>query len=216
MDSKPRGVSLSPKSMVDSVADWPLHRVVEHLRKKEKEEKDGGRMESDCRMFYNSSIKFFNGVVDELASDYGVTRGKMCRWLSYHAIAIAREDILLGKLTKSFDRIRRVALMADDPDMTDIVEAKVRYSPKDASTSRGSMYVYSSWVSAEFDAMSRVCAVYPSQIAQIFIVRSILTCDLPSLVGVAPRLQRESDRWSIWMDYRLLVMDMASAMWGDK
>ena len=202
--------------MVDSVADWPLHQVVEHLKKKEKEDKDRGDRETDCRVFCSSSIKFFNSVVDEVASYYDVSRGKMSRWLSYHAVAIAREDVIIDRLSKAFNRIRRAALLADDPDMTDIVEARVRYSPQDAATSRGSFYVYSFWVSSEFDTIARICAVYPSQVTQLFMLRSLLTCDIPALANVMSRLQRESDRWDNWMRYRLSMLEMTTAVWGSK
>lgn len=216
MTDNPRPVPISPSAMVDSVADWPLHRVVEHLRQKEKDDPARGGLETDCRLFCNSSIKFFTAVVDEVAAYYDVSRGKSSRWLSYHAIFIAREDTMLQRMRKSFDNIRRMALTADDPDLVDIVEAKINYSPFVSSVSRGSFYVHSSWVASEFNTLSRICAVSTCQVAQVFMIRSLLTSDLPALTGVLPRLVRESERWDIWMKHRLDVMDIAASMWGSR
>src|SRR3990172_4049841 len=103
-ENKPRGVSLSPKSIVDSVADWPLHRVVEHLRKKEKEEKE---RDQDSRVFSRSSIRFLNTVIDEVAHEFDVSRGRMTRWLSYHGLVILREDRVVSDLRKSYTQLRR-------------------------------------------------------------------------------------------------------------
>ena len=208
------GVSLSPRAMVDSVADWPLHQVVDHLRKKEKEDKDKGGAEADCRMFHTSGVRFFCSIVDELAANYGVSRGKMCRWLSYHGVSIAREDALLGELLKVNARIRKAALAEDSPTIADIQDNLVPYTPLDEDGRRVSFYVYSSWVLSAFSELARVCGVHPCQVAQVFMVRSILTCDLPVLENVVERLERESATWDKWMRFRLGVLEIAVAVWG--
>lgn len=211
-----QGVSLSPKTMVDSVADWPLRLVVEHLRKKEKIDKEKGKgvIEFDCRMFHTSGIRFFCSIVDEVAASYDVSRGKMCRWLSYHGIALARENVLLGKLSDVNASIRRAALTGDSPETADIQDSLVPYTPLDEDGRRVSFYVYGSWVLSEFGELARICGVHPSQVAQVFMLRSILTCDLPVLENVAERLKRESETWNKWMRFRLGVLEIAVAVWG--
>ena len=212
-ENKPRGVSLSPKSMVDSVADWPLHRVVEHLRKKEKEEKSD--VEMDCRLFCRSGgIRFFDGIVGELAASYGVTKGRMCRWLSYHGISIAREDVMLGKLTTAYAGARKVAVAEDNPDIMDIIDGQVPYSPVYRDDGRFSFYVHASWVASAFADFSQVCGVASAQVAQAFMVRSLLTSDTVALEGSATRLQSEVERWDKWMRYRLAVIGVVVEIWG--
>ena len=213
-EDKPRGVPLSPKSMVDSVADWPLHRVVEHLRKKEKEEKDKGGMDTDCRLFHTTGIRMFNVIVDELADGFGLSsRGQMSRYLSYHGAEIAKQDKAIADLQRVFVDIRRSALDKDSQSITDIQESSLSYSPREPEGKRISFYVYSSWVVSDFTRFSQLCGVHPVQVAQVYMVRSILTSDLPSLSGVAKRLQAESEWWDRWMKYRLEVLGLSVAMW---
>ena len=209
-----RSVSLSPKAMVDSVADWPLHQVVEHLRKKEKE--DTGDVEVDCRLFHTSGIRMFSTIVDELADNYDVSRGRMCRWLSYHGVEMAKQDKVISDLQTVFSATRKLALEGDSHSITDIRENVVPYSPIGEDGKRVSFYVYNSWVLSDFTKLGQMCGVSPAQAAQVYMIRSILTCDLPALSGVAARLQAESNWWSKWMRYRVNALEIAVSMWGDK
>ena len=212
-DGKRRGISLSPKSMVDNIADWPLHRVVEHLRKKEKENKAG--MDGDCRMSCRSgSVRFFDSITGELATSYGVTKGRMCRWLSYHGVAIARDDTLVRQLSTVYADARRIAVENDSPDVMDIVNNRIPYSPVERDGGRLTFYVYASWATAEFAELAQICGTTPVQVAQIFMIRSVLTSDAMPLSGAAERLQRESDRWDKWMRYRLGTTGVVVGVWG--
>jgi len=207
-------VNLSPKAMVDNVSDWSLRQVVDHLRKKEKEDKIKGYSESDCRVFHSSSVRFFCSIVDEIAASYGASRGKVCRWLSYHGIAIAREDTLICRLLESYSKVRREALVGDSPAVADILDSLIPYAPSDEDGRRVSFYVYSSWTLSEFEELARVCGTHTCQVAQIFMLRSVLTCDLPILENVADRIKRELDTWDRWMRFRAGVLNIVVAVWG--
>lgn len=216
LGSGPGGaVSLSPREMVDSVADWPLHRVIEHLRKKEKDDKEEGRLSSDCRMFCRTGIALFDSVVDELATQYGVTKGRMSRWMSYHGVAIAQSDALLGELSVVGTRVRRLALAENSADIASLNDSVTPYSPHDLETrTPSSFYLYGPWVMATFSELARVCGVYPGQVAQLFIMRSALTSDLPTIAGATERLQCESERWDKWMRWRARALEAAIEIWG--
>ena len=211
-----RGVSLSPNTMVDKVADWPLHRVVEHLKKKEKEPKDGiGGIDLNCRVFCRSGVRFFDSVVEEVAIQYGVSKGRMCRWLSYHGMAIIRDDAVTRQLADIYAHIRREALIADNPDIADIINALTPYSPRERTgDDRTSFYVYNSWVSSGFADYAQICGVAVGQATQVFMLRSVLTSDLPLLKSVADRLCKELERWDKWMRFRAVVLEKAVEMWG--
>ena len=209
-ENKPRGVSLSPKSMVDSVADWPLHRVVEHLRKKEKEEKE---RDQDCRVFSRSSIRFLNTVIDEVASEFDVSRGRITRWLSYHGMTIFREDRTMSDLAKVYAQLRRQSVQTNDPDIASIINSSVPYTPADSDDERTSYRVYM-WVQADTEDLAKVCGTYSGRIIQMAMSRSILTADIPMLESVSTRLRTESDRWDRWMKFRLGQLEMAVAIWG--
>jgi len=208
-----RGVNIAPSSMVEeSIADWPLHLVIEYLRKKEKE--GAADVELDCRLFGTSSIRLFTSIVDELAEHYNVSRGKMSRWLSYHGTFIAREDSTLTALFSIHSRIRKLALEGDCSAIADILGSGTPYSPCGEEGKRVSLYVYSSWVLSYFNQSATVCGVSPSQVAQIYMLRSMLSSDLPVLTSVADRIARESKWWDRWMRFRTSVMEMAVSAWG--
>ena len=193
-NEKPRGVSIAPSTMiVESVAEWPLHRVIEHLRRKAKEEKDKGMSEGDCRLYNTSGIRMFNTVADELGENYGTTRSRVCRWLSYHGLAIAREDAGIAALSKVHSQLRRGALETGNRALIDIQSTLAPYSPLDEDGKRTNFYVYSSWVASEFGDLAHLCGVASSQVAQLYMCASILTCDLPVLATMGERLQREYD-----------------------
>jgi len=209
-ENKPRGVPLSPKSMVDSVADWPLHRVVEHLRRKEKEEKE---RDQDCRVYSRSSIRFLNTVIDEVAHEFDVSRGRMTRWLSYHGLVILREDKVMSDLRKSYALLRRRSIETDDPDVAAIINNAIPYSPADSDDDRSSYRVYM-WVQSDIEDLAQVCGTYAGRVVQLAMVKSILTCDMPVLEPVVQRLKNESERWNRWMLFRLGQMDIAVSIWG--
>lgn len=209
-ETKPRGVSLSPKSMVDSVADWPLHRVVEHLRQKEK---DNDSASSDARVYSRSSIRMLNTVIGRLHKLFGVSRGRMCRCLTYHGLAIMKDDSIIHKLDSTYIEAQNLSLSNDDPSISDIINHLVPYAPVDSDTEKTSYRVYDSWMLAEVEDISQVCGVYPGQYIQMAMLRSILTHDDPNIVSVAPRLVKESHHWDIWMSFRLAVLEVAVAKW---
>ncbi len=207
-----RGVSISPSAMVDNVADWPLRRVVEHLRRKEKEDKTD--VELDCRVFHTSGIRLFRPIVDELAAEYDVSRGRMCRWLSYHGLEIARSDRLLGLLSDVHSRIRRIAIERNSYAVAGIQESVSPYTPLEEEGKRTSFYIYNSWVLSGFSSLSEVCGVPVSLVAQIFMLHSAVTCDLPHMANVAGRIRAESDWWDKWVKYRTRVLELAVSLWG--
>ena len=214
-NKKQRAVSIAPSTMVaESVAEWPLHRVVEHLRKVEKDEKNKGALDVDCRMFGSSGVRLFLPVVEELAEHYDVSKGKMCRWLSYHGIAFAREANSITNLTQVYSKVRKIALERDSRAIADIQNVQAPYAPLDEDGRRVSFYVYSSWVASAFGDIAHLCGVSPAQITQIHMVRSVLTSDLPLIEGiVGGRLRKEWDWWCKWMTYRIKTLEMAVNLW---
>jgi len=197
-ENKPRGVPLSPKSMVDSVADWPLHRVVEHLRRKEKEEK----VAASTFIFCRSSIKSLMPVVGELAGRYGVSRNRMCSWLAYHGIMFAREDAVLQNLAVVWSKLRQTSLLIDDVDTIDMMSSMLPYSPRFQDDKRSKLSLYD-WASSEFGDTAEVCGVPRFRIVQVYLIKSILSDDVDQIIGTANRLSDEVSRWDWWMKVRL-------------
>lgn len=199
-DGKP-GVSLSPSSMVDSLADWPLHLVVEHLRKKEKEEKP-----STVFLFCRSSIKSLMPVIDDLAKGYGVSRNRMCSWLAYHGLVFAREDAVIGKLSNVYGALRQSSLSTDDVDTIDMMRSLLPYSPRIQEEDRCKLCLYD-WVSSEYEEMADVCGVPKFRMVQVYISKSVLSGDTMQILGTANRLAEEVSRWDWWMKVRLGAME---------
>ena len=210
-ENRPRGVQLSPKTMVDSVADWPLHRVVEHLRQKEKDSNNesGG----DARVYCRSSIRMLNTVIGRLHKSFGVSRGRMCRCLTYHGLAIMKDDPIVRSLGKVYEEAQNLSLSKDDPSISDIINHLVPYAPVDSDTEKTSYRVYDAWMLADVEDISQVCGVYPGQYIQMAMLRSILTHDDPNITSVSSRLVKESHHWDIWMSFRLSVLEVAVAKW---
>ena len=197
----PPAVNLSPFAMIDSVAEWSLNQVVDTLKRKEKEA-TGLRPESQ-QVSFRIGIRGLPSAIDELAMRYGVPRTKMSRWLSYHAIAIAREDGLISKLSAVFSQVRRTALEAGDLDTLDILNNRVAYSAKNPETISGSMSLYELWVWTDFQQLALVCGVHGYHMVHLFMLRSILTTDFYGLDGVLQEFEAESKRWDKWMKFRL-------------
>jgi len=200
-ENRPRGVPLSPKTMVDSVADWPLHRVVEYLRQKEKDDR-----QPTATIFCRSSIKSLMPVIGELAGRYRVSRNRMCSWLAYHGIRLAREDTIVGRLSSVWGKLRQSSLLADDVDTIDLMQSFLPYSPRIQEDRRCNLSVYD-WVSSEFDELAEVCGVPRFRIVQVYIAKSVLSDDVDNIAGVASRLATEVERWDWWMRIRLGALE---------
>jgi len=207
-NDKPKSVRLHTSSMVDPVSEWPLSRVVALLRKREKEGPT-----PDSRLFCRSSIRFLSTVLDEVASGLGAPRASATRWLSYHGLEIFRDDRVIKDLQKEYSLLRRKAVETDNPDIAAIINAVVPYSPADSDNDRASYRIYP-WVQSDLEDMAQICGTHTGRVAQMAMVRSILTADLPVLEFVTARLQTESERWNRWMRFRLGQMEIAVSIWG--
>lgn len=205
---KPRGVSLSPKAMVDSVADWPLSQVIEHLKKREKEDKDKGRESvQPSRLHCRSTVKSLVDVVDSVADGCGLSRNRLSRYLSYHGIAIAREDLTIARLATTQSFIRDACLLDDDTDTLDIMNSLMPYSPRVIDDNSVHLFVYDSWVASDFEDMARVCSVHKYCIVQVYLIKSIMSGDIDRLGETAARLEGELKRWDTWMGFRLAALE---------
>jgi hypothetical protein len=187
--------------MVDSVADWPLYRVVEKLRQKEKDE----RLPT-ATVFCRSAIKSLMPVIGELANRYSVSRNRMCSWLAYHGLMFAREDAVVGRLSSVWNMIRQLSLLTDDVDTIDLMQSLLPYSPRIQEDKRCNLSVYD-WVSSEFDELSEVCGVPRFRMVQVYIAKSILSDNVDNIAGTASRLGSEVSRWDWWMKVRLGALE---------
>ncbi len=203
--SKRPGVNLAPSAMVDSVADWPLRQVVELLKRKEKEDTGDSQ---PSRLHCRSTVKSLVDVIDSVASDYGESRNRMCRWLSYHAIAIAREDPVISKLERAQSTIREACLPEDDTDTLDVMNSLVPYAPRVMDDNPVHLLFYDAWVLSDFEEMARVCGVYKYRIAQVYLIKSIVSGDIEKFGETASRLLQELTRWDTWMSFRLGALEI--------
>lgn len=209
-------VNLSPAAMVDSVAEWPLHRVVDHLRKKEQD--DNAPAEESRRVSYRNNIRLLSSAVGDAAKRYGVSQSKMQRWLSYHAAAMVKDDATLSNLTDRYVQLTRIGLLDADSDLLDILNAIVPYSPKNIEDRPGVIDLYSAWVRTDFQEIATVCGVYAYRVAQVYTMRSIMTGDHENMAGLMREFTIESDRWDRWMNMRLRAIDgmLERNPFGDK
>ncbi len=204
-----RKIRLHTSSMVDPVCEWSMNKVVAHQRKQEKD-KEGSV--TDSRIYSRSSIRFLSVVVDEVASEVATSRGSITRWLTYHGLEIILNSQLMKDINEAYSALRKKAIENDDPDLADIINNAVPYSPGGLSEYRLAYRVYP-WVHDSFEELAQVCGVSMSYAAQVAVVRSLMTADLPSLAKVAERLQGELTRWDRWMRYRLGTMELMATVW---
>jgi len=200
-ENRPRGVPLSPKSMVDSVADWPLYQVVDYMRKKEKEDRPPTVFVS-CR----SVIKSLSDMVRELADRYGVSHNRICGYLSYHGIMIARDDTTMSRMASVCSQLRQHALLTDDTDTLDMLNSILPYSPRIQDSMFYRLSVFD-WVASEFEDLAVSCGVPKFRIIQVFVAKSMLSDDTARVAGAAGRLSEEVSRWDIWMIKRLGMLE---------
>lgn len=199
-----RGVNLSPSSMTDSMSDWPLSQVAEHLRRREDESKE--RIQPS-RLHCRSTIKSLMDVMDVLASGYKVPRNRMCRWLSYHAAVMSREDTVISRLSTAQGIIRDICLREDDTNTLDIMRSLTPYSPKSVDESDAHLMLYDVWVASDFEEHARVCGVHRFRVVQVYMVKSILSGDTECFGETISRFLSEMERWDNWMDFRLGAME---------
>ncbi len=196
----PRSVSLSPAAAVDSVAEWPLGQVVQYLRKKEKEETEKAQ---PVKLYCRSSIKSLFDLLGQLASTYGVSKNQMSRWLTYHGLAIAREDAPIARMGEAISLIRATCIQEDDTDTLDIMNSQSPYMPRIITPEAAQFQVYSPWTGSEFEELADVCGIRKYRMIQVFMVKSILSDGLERYGETGLRLQSELDRWDSWMAFRL-------------
>ena len=98
-------------------------------------------------------------------------------------------------------------------DIADIINSVSSYSPAHTDASKVSFTIYDAGILAGLDEMAMACGVHSSQLAQIAMLRSILTCELPAFSQVMERLTHESRRWDMWMRFRLSNLDITVALW---
>jgi len=194
-------VNISPASMVDSVSEWPLGRVIEHLRKKEQD--DNAPLEESRRISYRTNIRILASAVGDAAKRYGVSQSKMQRWLSYHAVAMLKDDVMLSSLADKYAELTRIGLAEADSDILDILNAIVPYSPKNIDDRSGVIDLYSAWVRTDFQEMATVCGVRAYRVVQVYVMRSIMTGDHESMADLMHEFTIESERWDKWMQMRL-------------
>lgn len=198
----PDTVSIRPGSMSDNVADWPLDRVIDLLKQRER---DGTVVfDIDCRVACRSGMKLFVPTIDVFSARMGCSRGRMFRWLSYHAVLLAKEDPCISKLTRMYVSIRNKAVELGDPDVIDLLDSHVPYSPVSIDTKWLSIYVLDQEIRSEINSIAQFCGVYSHQLLQVFMIRSISTStNTKCISGSLEKFSQENARWDKWMDVRL-------------
>lgn len=211
-DAKGRKVApLGASTMVDEpVSQWSLQRVVEFVKKKEK---DNSAIDQDHRVYSRSCIRLLNAVIDELSVAFGLARSSMCRCLSYHGVNILHDDPILRSVADRYQKVRKLAIANDDPDLIDIINNIVPYTAASVSAAKVSFRVYDGWALASLEEMSKPCGMFPGSLAQVAMIRSIMTCDSPDFTAITNRLSREANRWNRWLRFRALVLGVAVDQW---
>jgi len=196
-----RAVNLSPDAQSDSVADWALPQVIDYLKKKEQDESSDKR--EYCRVSYRTSIRLLADAITEAARRYDVSQSCMSKWISFHAISMAQDDIVISSLVVKHNELIRVGLQSADADMLDVLHAVVPYSPKHIVEKPGYLRLYDTWVLSGFEELAHACGVWMYRIAQVFMLRSLLTDQPPGMEKLTAELAVESARWDKWMKMRL-------------
>jgi len=194
-------VNLSPDAASESVADWPLAQVIDHLKQKEKD-KSNNKVEY-CRVSYRTSIRLLSDAIVDASSRYNVSQSQMSKWISFHAISMAQDDIVISNLVAKHNELIRVGLQSADADMLDVLHAVVPYSPKHIVEKPGYLRLYDSWVLSGFEELAQACGVWSYRIVQVFMLRSLLTDDTRGMEKLEAELAIESSRWDKWMRMRL-------------
>lgn len=186
------------------MADWTLGKVVDALRKKEKEA--GGPPQS-IRLHCRSTMRSLRNVMDLLAVDFGTSRSRMCAWLSYHGRAIAADDQAVASMTAMMSIIRNTCIPKDDTDTLDMMNSLTPYSPRVITDGELThLVLYDSSVASSYEEVAGACGVYMYQAAQIYIVKSILMGDIGKLGELGVRLLEEVSRWDKWMKIRSVAL----------
>ena len=201
MVNSSRAVNLSPDAASESVADLPLAQVIDYLRQREKEEKK--EQEEYCRISYRTNVRLLADAIGDTANRYNVSQSHMSKWISFHAISIARDDIVISSLVAKHNELIRLSLQSADADMLDMLHAVVPYSPKHIVEKRGYLRLYDTWVLSGFEELAQACGVWSYRIVQVFMLRSLLTDRPPGMEKLAEELAIESTRWDKWMRMRL-------------
>jgi len=196
-----KAVNLSPDAASESVADWPLAQVIDYLKQKDKD-KPNNKGEY-CRVSYRTNIRLLSDVIVDASSRYHVSQSQMSKWISFHAISMAQDDIVVSSLVVKHNELIRVGLQDADADMLDVLHAVVPYSPKHIVEKRGYLRLYDTWVLSGFDELAQACGVWSYRVVQVFMLRSILTYRPPGMEKLAGELELESTRWDKWMRMRL-------------
>ena len=116
-------------------------------------------------------------------------------------------------LIRKYQELQRLCLTKNDPDLADIINGIGTYSPREVDANQTSYRLYDMWLLSDIEEKAKACGVYPGQLAQILILRSIITCDFPEFGPAMERLSAESRRWDRWMAHRRDVMEVTFARW---
>jgi len=195
-------VSLSPRTMVDSVSEWSLHRVVDYLRKKEKDGEKPASSFISCRFYIRSLAEALDYIKKPLG---GLSRSQVCRCLSYHSIALVREDKTLSQIVNARDELLKRCLNAGDDDTMAIMNTPSPYAPVLVRERRLNIPVYAEWVTSDIEEYADACGVWRWQLIQIYLIKSLLGDGevVEELSGLANQWGREISCWDTWMAYRL-------------
>jgi hypothetical protein len=185
--------------MVDSVASWSLDQVIRYLRKRVQEEKTDVQ---PVRLHCRSTVRSLSDLIDHLAVLNQVTRVQMSRWISYHGAAIARDDVVVAKIIELQNPLRLACLQDDDTDTLDMMHRLTPYSPRVADTDEAVFYLFDPFVASEFEEIAQVCGVFKYRVAQIFMLKSVLTSPAEGFGETVARFRQEIDRWDMWMRVR--------------
>jgi hypothetical protein len=187
--------------MVDSVSEWPLHRVVDHLRKKEKDGEKPPSSFISCRFYIRSLAEALDYIKKPLG---GLSRSQVCRYLSYHSITLVREDRTLSQIVNARDELLKICLGDGDDDTLAIMNSPNPYAPVLIRERRLNIPVYAEWVASDIEEYADACGVYQWHLVQMFLIKSLLGDEVSEeLGGLTRQWGREVSCWDGWMTRRL-------------